>query len=64
MAVLRLSLLGPFTAAHNDTPLNYFQTNKVKALLIYLAGYVWRFEVRPPLSPAGVPWRVAASGLS
>ena len=25
---------------------------------------MWRFDVRPPLSPAGAPWRVAASGLS
>jgi len=37
MAVLRLSLLGPFTAALDDTPINNFRTNKAQALLIYLS---------------------------
>jgi predicted ATPase/DNA-binding SARP family transcriptional activator/tetratricopeptide (TPR) repeat protein len=37
MAVLKLSLLGPFTAALDDTPFDHFSTHKVQALLIYLA---------------------------
>jgi DNA-binding SARP family transcriptional activator/predicted ATPase len=37
MAELALSLLGPFTAAYNNQPLNNFGTTKVQALLIYLA---------------------------
>ncbi len=37
MATLSLSLLGPFTATFNDQPLHNFKTNKVQALLIYLA---------------------------
>ncbi len=37
MAVLKLSLLGPLIAALDDQPLYNFRTNKVQALLIYLA---------------------------
>jgi hypothetical protein len=37
MAMLTLSLLGPFIAALDDQPLDNFQTSKVQALLIYLA---------------------------
>jgi DNA-binding SARP family transcriptional activator/predicted ATPase len=37
MAVLTLSMLGPFIAALNDQPLDNFPTIKVQALLIYLA---------------------------
>ena len=37
MATLSLSLLGSFTATINDQPLKNFKTNKVQALLIYLA---------------------------
>lgn len=37
MAHLSLSLLGPFQASLGDEPLFGFRTNKVKALLIYLA---------------------------
>ena len=37
MTLLSLSLLGPFNATHDDQPLNNFKTNKVQALLIYLA---------------------------
>jgi DNA-binding SARP family transcriptional activator len=36
MAGLTLSLLGPFTAALNEKPLDNFRTSKVQALLIYL----------------------------
>ncbi len=37
MSGLKLSLLGPFEASYNSYPLTTFRTNKVKALLIYLA---------------------------
>ncbi len=37
MSGLRLSLLGPFTATLDDLPVGSFRTNKVQALLIYLA---------------------------
>ncbi len=37
MSGLSLSLLGPFGAAVGDRPLNKFRTNRVQALLIYLA---------------------------
>ncbi|MFQ5615059.1 MAG: BTAD domain-containing putative transcriptional regulator [Anaerolineales bacterium] len=47
MPVLTLSLLGPFAAALDKKPLYKFRTNKVQALLIYLAvesGQVHRRE--------------------
>ena len=37
MAVLNMSLLGPFIAAYDDKPIHKFPTQKNKALLIYLA---------------------------
>jgi hypothetical protein len=37
MTVLMLLLLGPFTAAHNDKPLNRIQSNQTQALLLELA---------------------------
>ncbi len=37
MPVLRISLLGPFLARLDDQPVYNFRTNKVQALLIYLA---------------------------
>ena len=37
MATLSLSLLGPFTAFLDERPLTKFTTNRVQALLIYLA---------------------------
>ena len=37
MAVLKLSLLGPFYAALDRQPIDNFKTLKVQALLIYLA---------------------------
>ena len=37
MSVLNISLLGPFTATFQDQPITNFKTNKVQALLIYLA---------------------------
>ncbi|MCP4426196.1 MAG: hypothetical protein GY803_17030 [Chloroflexi bacterium] len=37
MSPLSLSLLGPFQALLNERPLTQFRTNKVQALLIYLA---------------------------
>jgi DNA-binding SARP family transcriptional activator len=37
MATLKLSLLGPFIASYNNQPLQNLRTNKVQALLIYLA---------------------------
>ncbi len=37
MAILKLSLLGPFSAALGDKPLYKFRTNKAQALFSYLA---------------------------
>jgi len=37
MPHLRISLLGPFSAILDDQPISQFRTNKVQALLIYLA---------------------------
>lgn len=37
MASLRLTLLGAFQASLDDTALNSFESNKVRALLVYLA---------------------------
>ena len=37
MATLSLSLLGPFTATHNNQPLHNFKNTKAQALLTYLA---------------------------
>ena len=37
MASLKLWTLGPFRAEFGDDPLTEFRTNKVRALLIYLA---------------------------
>jgi DNA-binding SARP family transcriptional activator len=37
MSILSLSLLGPFEASLDERPLHKFRTNKVQALLIYLA---------------------------
>ncbi len=37
MSGLSLTLLGPFEATSNDQPLLKFRTNRVQALLIYLA---------------------------
>lgn len=37
MSNLSLWLLGPFQAEFDDKPLTEFRTNKVRALLIYLA---------------------------
>jgi DNA-binding SARP family transcriptional activator len=37
MPALKLSLLGPFIASYKNQPLQNLRTNKVQALLIYLA---------------------------
>jgi len=46
MAVLTLSFLGPFTAAHDDKPLTRIQSNSFPALLSYLAGTKDRAQPR------------------
>ena len=65
MSNLTLRVLGPFQAALGDRPLTEFRTNKVRALLIYLA-----IEDRPVTREAlmallwpGLPERSARANL-
>ena len=58
MAILSLKVLGPFQASLGDEPLTDFRTNKVQALLIYLAteqapqSREWLMELLWPGLPA------------
>jgi len=54
MGTLSLSLLGPFHAALGEQPLQKFQTNKVQALLIYLAVETAR-QASPSMPAAATP---------
>ena len=67
MAVLRLSTLGPFTAAHNDIPEIQFPTQKAQALLVYLAVERGRAQRREQLFTMlwpGMPEKSARHNLS
>jgi predicted ATPase/class 3 adenylate cyclase len=66
MASLRLSLLGPFEAAVGERPLSRFRSNKVQALLIYLAteaGVAHRRDALMALLWPGLPQRSAQVNL-
>lgn len=66
MAVLKLSLLGPFTAALGDQPLDSIGTTKARALLVYLAVEVARPHRREQLFTMlwpGMPERSARHNL-
>lgn len=54
MTLLSISLLGPFQAVLDETPVNGFESNKVRALLSYLA--VERGRVHPRDALAGLLW--------
>ena len=67
MATLSLSLLGPFNATFNDQSLHTFKTNKVQALLIYLAVEIGRPHRRENLFTLlwpGMPEKSARHNLS
>src|SRR4030066_92077 len=54
MAHLSLSMLGPFQATLDGRPVTGFESNKVRALLAYLAVEADRPHSRPAL--AGLLW--------
>ena len=66
---LKLSLLGPFTAVLNGQPIERFRTNRVQALLVYLAtetGAGQRSFARESLTDLlwpGLPQRAAQTNL-
>jgi DNA-binding SARP family transcriptional activator len=54
MAQLRISLIGPFQVVQDEQPVVHFDTNKVRALLAYLATENDRPHLRETL--AGLLW--------